>query len=348
MNVFIPAKKDINPFFDEIMFHSKHHFIFGEFEEYSTSYKTVLIHWPEQLFNWKEPTVKELENLQENIKIWKQHSKLVYVVHNLQPHNAKTLNFSKLYNLILRNCDIMVHFGAYSHKLYAKEYPEAAHQIIYHPLYEKSYKIYTKEFARKKLNIKKDALVIIAPGSIRNEAEKKIVLNAFKKLKIKKKTLIIPRMLEFDLTFKGRVFLKRFIDVKKWFNIYKKWIYKKPTYYFNYNFLENDNLSLLMSASDIVFIPRIKILNSGNVFLALTFQKLMIGPNQGNLTEFFELFKLPYFNPQKDTTIHKALNDVVNLYKGEAYKYDTNLLQKFKPLVIAEQWDQLIDIQSKG
>ena len=80
MEVFIPALKDGNPFFDEIMFHSKNTFIFDNYKNYSPSYKIVLIHWPEQLFNWKEPSVDNLKELSAAIKLWKQSSKIIYLV----------------------------------------------------------------------------------------------------------------------------------------------------------------------------------------------------------------------------------------------------------------------------
>ena len=111
--------------------------------------------------------------------------------------------------------------------------------------------------------------------------------------------------------------------------------------------MEQDELSLLISASDIVLIPRIKILNSGNVFLAMTFKKIMIGPKQGNLREIFEMMNLPSFNPANKTSIKMAVQNAFSLVKNNAFAYDPELLQKFAPAVIAEQWDQLLNEKSK-
>lgn len=345
MNVFIPAKKEANPFFDEIMKYSKHTFIFESYKKYDDVYKIVLIHWPEQIFNWIEPSLEQLQELSNNITIWKRTAKIIYVVHNLERHYGMTENFNKLYQLIEDNCDCMVHMGSYSCNLFKTRYLNKQHQIINHPLYENSFKVYSKEVARKKLNIAKDAIIIIAPGTIRNDEESKLVLNSFKKIKNKKKILIVPRMLpfEFPFEFKGRTYLKRFVDVKKHYIAFKKWQYAKSNYIFNYSFLSRDNLALLMSASDIVFIPRIKILNSGNVFLAMTFNKIMLGPNQGNLTEIFNQFKLPYFDPNNKNSISKAMKLAVNLVENEHFKYNVDLLNEFKPLNIAKQWDNLIE-----
>ena len=348
MNVFIPALKDKNPFFDEVMLHSKHTYIFDIYKNYKPTYKVVLIHWPEQIFDWKEPSNDELIELESAIDIWKQKSKILYVIHNIERHFGMTENFRKLYQIIVDNCNTMIHMGNYSSNLFKDKYPSKKHQIINHPLYQNSFTIFSKDEARKKLNISKDAVVIIAPGAIRNKEESKLVLNAFRGLKTKNKVLIVPRMLpfEFPFEFKGRTFLKRIIDIKKYYLSFKDWQYKKPTYYFNYNFLEQDDLALLMSASDIVFIPRIKILNSGNVFLAMTYKKVMLGPNQGNLTEIFKLFKLPYFNPKEKSSISKAMSDAFLLFNENKFKYDAILLNKYSPAVLANEWDTLINAQT--
>lgn len=349
MKVFIPAKKDLNPFFDEIMEHSKHQFVFGSFDDYKRSCKIVLIHWPEQLFGWKEPSLEQLNDLTQHITNWKKNAKIIYVVHNLEKHKGMNPVFRKLYDLIESNCDCMLHFGEFSQQLFLKKIPKKQHVVIYHPLYKNSFTTFSKEYARKKLSIQKKALVIVAPGAIRNKNERKLVLKAFKRIKKKGKVLIVPRMLPFELPFdfKGRIFLKKFIDVNALYSkLIKKLFYRKPTYMFNEKFLSEEELSLFMAAADIVLLPRIKILNSGNFFLGLTFQKIIVGPAVGNLTEMLELFKLPYFNPQNKDSIDGALQDAITLFEEGNFTYDENLMQQFEPSQIAQQWDQLFEAET--
>lgn len=342
MNVFIPSKKDANPFFDEIMFHSKNTFVFDNYKNYNPSFKVVLIHWPEQLFDWNEPTIENLVELKNEIKLWKKHAKIIYVVHNLERHYGMTPQYTALYNLIESNCSFMVHFGKYSCALFKFKFPSIVHKVIQHPLYKKSFEIYDKSYAREHLNIGKNEVVIIAPGSIRNIEERKMILKLFKNIPQKNKVLIVPRMywVRFKHEFKGRALLKKVFDVKKIYETYiNKKKYKNSQYKLGYQFLKNEELSLLMSAADIVFIPRIKILNSGNVFLGLTYKKIIVGPRVGNITEVLDMFEFPSFEPNNSKSIRKALNEALKMDRSKEKCYNND---SFKPIVIAKQWDDFL------
>ena len=344
MKIFIPALKDANSFFDEISIHSKHTFVYGNYTEYNETYKIVLLQWPEQLFAWKEPTSLELINFEKSIKNWKNNSKIIHIAHNLERHFGMTPKFEKIYRIVQENCDVMVHFGDFSFNLFSEKYPDKLHKIINHPLYEKTFKVYDKKYAREKLNIKQDSVVIIAPGSIRNIEERQMILNSFKNIPTKNKVLIVPRMfwLNFQYEFKGRTLLKKVFDIKKVYETYineKK--YKKPQYILGYKFLKNKELSLLMSAVDIVLIPRINILNSGNLFLGLTFKKIIIGPKVGNIEEVLDTFDFPKFNPKNPKSISDALIKGIDLLKTENKIYKNVSLSKYKPKAIAEKWDHL-------
>ena len=347
MEVFIPALKSINPFFDEIISYSKNTFVFDDFKSYNSSFKTVLIHWPEQLFKWKEPTEEDLVKLIEAIKLWKQHAKILYVVHNLERHYGMTPQFRALYDLVESSCDKMIHFGGVSKELMQNKYPLKQHSIIFHPLYKKSYRIYEKQYAREELGIDENALVIFVPGIIRDNEESKMVIKAFKAINKKNKVLLASRILkkEFSQDFKGRTFLKKHlkIDVKGIYENYVDGLYKKPQYYFNYNFLELDEFSLMLSTADIVFIPRKKILNTGNVFLGMTFKKIIIGPDRGNLTEVLQKLKMPLFNPDDSNSIQKALQKAIEIFESKAYNYDDNILKEYDPAILAEQWDEVLN-----
>ena len=346
MDVFIPALKDTNPFFDEIMRYSRYNFIFDDFKAFKNSYKTVLIHWPEQIFKLEEPTKKELQELAACIDLWKQHAKIVYVVHNLERHLGMTRLFSKLYQLIETNCDEMIHFGAYSKNLMQQKYPLKQHTVIFHPLYKNSFKIYEKETARKALGIKKNGLVIFVPGNMRNNLEKKLILKSFHSISEQNKVLLVSRMFidKFSIIFRDRYFFKRRfkINFKSLYGKSLDLLYTKPTYFFNYTFLEAKEFSLMVSAADIVFVPRIKILNSGNVFLAMTYQKIMIGPDKGNVSETLKKLKMPLFNPKDSNSVKKALEDAIYLHKSAENHYDANILSEYAPKVIAQQWDAVL------
>jgi hypothetical protein len=343
MKVFLPFKKDLNPYLDEIQRYSQHTFVYENYKNYTAAYNIVNIHWPEAIFDWLEPTDMQLKDLQNAISKWRMNSHIVYTKHDDERHKGMTPNFVRLFELVEQNTDVFIHLGHYSKELYQDKYPKAKHKLVFHPLYENSFNIYSKKEARDRLNIDMDALVIIAPGSIRNFAERKMILLAFKNLTIKKKVLISTNMRsEIKYDFRGRVKLKKIFDLRNYVvNKFKK-RYHPPRYFFTYERLNTNDLSLRMSAADIVLIPRIKILNLGNLFLGLTFNKIVVGPAAGNIKEQLKLLKMPVFNPNSISSVTEALVKGIVLFNSNYVIPDTDL-NKFKSVNVAQEMDAIFD-----
>ncbi len=347
MKVIIPGIKEqnANPFFEEIIRYSKFDFIYQTAAEITPGKNNpILFQWPELIFNWAEPTFNQLDELEIMIKEWKLKTKIIYLVHNERRHFGVTPQFERLYQIVESAADIMVHFGRYSQTKFSKKYPFKEHVIISHPLYFTSFQKTSKVAARKKINIPEDRVVLIAPGRIRNEQERSLLLKAFKYFPSKRKTLIAPFMIRkpSKVEFRGRHLLKKLFDIKKF--IEKRGNdFKPPKYYVGYNFSKAEDLSLLMSAADAVIIPRIEILNSGNVFLALTFNLPVIGPAVGNVGEVLKDFNLPVFDPAYSGSIKMAIKELDKNCIQDAKNYNIKSLQKYTPKSIAKKWDALID-----
>lgn len=344
MKIFTPAQKDANSFFDEITFHSELEYVYGTLGDDTTSYEIILIQWPEQIFDWKEPNDDQLTFLSQQIKKWKKHSKIIYIVHNEKPHLGMTTQFQKLYDLIESSNDIALHFGTYSKKRLQKKYPNSKHSIIHHPLYKRSFPSYTKEEARKELGIDMRREVMIAPGKIRNLKERNLVLNAFANIKNSNRTLIVPSMFwkQSTLEFKGRQRLKSIFDVKTWIEKKMNGTYSPPTYMFHYGFMKANQLALSVAASDVVFLPRIHTLNSGNMYLGLTYKKINVGPETGNITEELKNFDFPTFQPENPESIQRAIERGFELSKRVDVLYESFHLEAYEPKNIALQLDQII------
>lgn len=345
MEVIIPGSKNNfkNIFFDEVMKLSEFNFIFKNWNEINTDEDFfILFHWPEIIFNGIEPTLNQLLDFERKLKVLKRKSTILYLVHNTTKHTGTTKIYRELYKIIEHESDIMIHFGLFSQGFYQEKYALKKHVIIKHPLYSYPFKLENKCEVRTKLDIPQDRIVIIAPGQIRNFKERNLVLRFFKYFPEKRKTLIIPYMKRrvSNIDFKGRIWLKKIIDIKK---IHESFLnfYPQPKYFFNYEFNSSEKLSLLMNASDIVIIPRLKILNSGNVFLAMTFRKLMVGPNQGNLQEELIKFNCPVFNPKDNQSVKAAAIQIHDKIKSGA-KLNEALIKEYNPTLIANQWDSLL------
>lgn len=338
--VFLPVSEITNPFFDEIIKETKTtQYNFGSLDEDVSGFDAVLIHWPESLFNWKEPSLDEINELRHTLKKWKQKLKIVHVVHNEHPHNRNTENFKQLYHLILISSDVVVHLGEYSKKKYELEYPKAEHIVLEHPLYASSLQVFDKEFARKKLGIQNNEFMIIVAGSIRTLNERKLILKSFSRLKAKNKLLVVPRMFRVKIKpFKGYYKLRKLLPVDQIHSFFVNKEYSKK-YKFDYRFIKEEELSLLMSAADVLFIPRLTNLNSGNTFLGLTYKKLIVGPNNGNTAEFLDRHRMLSYDVKNTNSISVALNKAHKIYKD--YKIQDTEIAYLHPKEIAHKWDQL-------
>lgn len=342
MKVFLPFQQDLNPYLDEITRYSENEYYYGSFNDYNSSFEVVNIHWPEAIFNWMEPSDEQLSELETHILNWKKESILVYNKHDFQRNKGTTPNFTRLFDLIESQTDIFIHLGKFSHEYYSEKYPEAGHEIVLHPLYRKNFKVSDKSEARANLKIDEDALVIIVPGNIRSYQERDLILKSFKNLNTPDKVLICTNIhSEIRLDFPGRIKLKRLVDVKK--QLVKKFRskYKPPEFIFTYNRIPDDELALKMSASDIVLIPRRNNLNSGIFFLALSYNKIVVGPECGNIEEQLNDFGFPTFNPRSFSSVRIAIAKGVEL-RNSGFKIAENKLKKYEPEVIALKMDQVL------
>lgn len=339
MKIFLPSQNP-HAYLQEVQRYSVNSYHFRELKSFDPSLKIVNIHWPEELFNWYEPSVEELEKLERIIEEWKTAAKIVYTKHDVLRTKGNTPLFNRLYKIIEKNTDVFIHLGEFSRDFYQDKYPYAKHEIIYHPLYKNSFKKYEKEEARKKLGIDKKAIVVIAPGNIRHSVERQIVLKAFRKLNIKNKILICTNMRnELGFNFPGRVRLQKVFDVQKF--VKERFItnHQPPDYIFNYSPMSAKEISLRMSAADVVLVPRIELLNSGIVFLGASYDKVVVGPRTGNITEQLEEQNLPVFNPYSISSVTEALSEGVELYLNGNFHWKN--MEKYQPEFVAKEYDRI-------
>ncbi|SDR69124.1 hypothetical protein SAMN04488552_0535 [Christiangramia echinicola] len=333
----------MHPYLKEISLFSKYGFINGRLEDVNEDIKIINVHWPEAIFGWSEPTEEELDRLEMQISECKKTAKLVYTKHDYLRNKGTTKNFTRLFKIIEENSDAFIHLGEKSKSIYQKLYPSAIHTRIYHPLFKNTFQTFTKEEARNTLGIQKDAFVIIVPGQIRTHKERDMILKAFKGLEFKKrqKVLIATNMrTELRYDFPGRVRLKPFFDFQNFFKERFKGSHTPPTFYFNYSHLDEKEYSLRFSASDMVLIPRINILNSGNIFLGLALNKIVVGPGIGNMEEILKQNGLPVFNPDSHRSIKSAIEEGIKLSNSKEFEFSNT--HEYDPEIIAREYDDFL------
>lgn len=278
------------------------------FWESDSDYDIIHFQWPEEVVGWNCNDISVIDRLKERILYFKQKgSKFIYTRHNTSPHYSNSI-IEKTYKVIEENSTIIVHMREYSLKQFKLEYPDSSNVVIQHHIYENTYnENITKEEARKKLNIPKNGFVITAFGKFRNTEEKKMVLKAFIKARIKNKYLLAPRFFPFYKKPPYNNGLKRFlsqmgyfiiIPLCRLFHIQGKSVDE---------IINHDELPYYISSADIVFIQRKEILNSGNIPLAFLFKKVVIGPDIGNVGELLHKTGNPTFDPNNTSSIISAI-----------------------------------------
>jgi len=285
------------------------------------SYDIVHLHFPEYISYEIEACIKGdstpgiLSQLQERLSFWKERAPLIVTRHVLLPHHRQNMLFQDLYEMVYRYADAVVHFGKASIEEYHKRYQEKIdidnqlHRVIPHHNYESLPNTITREQARDKLGIRQDANVIMLFGAMRNEWERTVALNTFKNLKVKHKVLLVSRWRE-------RLANVRWVRLKYLLRDLTRLYYQiHPQYYFNYEFVEEDDIQLYAKAADVFFVPRGHVLNSGNMITGFTFGNVVVGPDSHDVGELLRETGNPVFDPDSPDTAVAAVEEGIRLAK---------------------------------
>lgn len=350
MEVFIPHLKDRNIYLDEIIYYSECNFIYGDFNAYKDTYEIVNIHFPEAIFGWTVPTYEQLRDLEEQIIMWKKESKIVYTLNDSESHYNEKNNFNDLFKLIHKYADGVIHLGNYSLKTYKNLFSEnCKHTIIYHPLYERLLNDFKAESFEEKFKLDlSDKYVVSVIGEIRSVEEVKFIFKVFKSIAVKNKFLIVPNMFPFLRlpAYLPYRFRKIYRKIKEFLFCYP--LISKQ-YFFNFKFIEYSNMIDLVKRTDLMIIPRIKSLNSGNIYLGISFDKPMIIPKGGNQTEIAAFLNFPLLD-LKNNNFKEIINSLFRLYDNGFFKNEDYLQnkEKFRPFVIASQYDDFFNNMSNN
>lgn len=288
-----------------------------------SNYDLLFFQWPESIFNWdsKQIELKKIALHFEDIK--NKGIKTVITCHNLHPHNNDKLT-SELYNFLYSQVDAIHHMGEYSYIFMKKKFPHKFHFIVPHHIPQRDAKHFiSSKIAKQQLNIPEKSIVISSFGAFRNREEVELFINLAKHFWFKGITFLAPR-LPIGYLYNGKRFDKSFVFI---YNRIFNYLLRIRTA----GFLTDKDLELWLSASDIVFIQRKDILNSGNIPLAYSAGKIVVGPDRGNVGEIIRGTGNFVFDPFKRTTIKSAMKSAINALQNgnELGKNNKNIATKY-------------------
>lgn len=292
-----------------------------DFWQGNESYDIIHFQWPEEAVGWNCTDESAIGRLKQRIDFFKASgSRFVYTRHNACPHYSNPV-IKQAYDVIESCSDLVVHMGKYSEEEFKKKYPGSRNVVIPHHIYEDTYdETISREEACKRLALPADRMIITAFGKFRNREEISMVLNSFTSFQDKKKLLLAPRMLPFSKHSGQRNLLKRFLSLCGYYFVPPLLRLKGVRAGANGELIDNDELPYYIAASDILFVQRKQILNSGNIPLAFLFRKVVIGPDTGNVGELLRKTGNPTFSPDDNSSIVHALEQakiLVEQNKGE-------------------------------
>lgn len=294
-----------------------------DFWEKDERYDIIHFQWPEEVVGWNCHYPDKVEQLRRRIAYF--HSlgtRFVYTRHNIVPHYINPV-LRHAYEVIESCSDTVVHMGRFSQIDFQGRYPDSNNVIIPHHIYEDTYdENISRSEARRKLNIPEDRFVITAFGKFRNNGEIRMVLKSFLRLRMSKKFLLAPRMLPFSAKPKHGSAWKRALSYAGYHLVPQLLKLRNIRAGANEELIDNSDLPYYIAASDVIFVQRKRILNSGNVPLAFLFRKVVVGPDTGNVSELLRITGNPTFEPENIATIVRALKQARKL--SEAGKGEKN------------------------
>ncbi|WP_139227575.1 glycosyltransferase family protein [Sphingobacterium wenxiniae] len=257
----------------------------------SVDYDVVHIQWPEELFKWRKISEADLLRLNKRIAYLKNRgTKLVATLHNKAPHRKGDLD-EKLYNIVYKHVDAVVHLGSYSQSFY----PNVMNVVIPHPNYNPVIKVNPEDEKQK------ECITYLSFGKIRSVEEERQLIEAFLLMKDADTKLIIVNSLVGVNKYRIRQAIKK---IK--YRLYLRSLKRKNIVLITHR-LSDDEINHYFNESDVVIVPRVDSLNSGVVFMGFSFGKVVVGPRIGNIKEYLDINSNPTFEPLNIFSIEKAL-----------------------------------------
>lgn len=245
---------------------------------------------------------KDLERVIEQAKL--AGTRIAITCHDLEPLVENEENKRK-YELLYEKADIIHHMGLYSYKIFCQRYPEKHHFIAHHPIY---YDILAKGMdksdCRKRLGLPAEARIVLAFGQFRNDAEILLFLNQRKN--IPSDVLLFAQRIETGRLYNGIRFDKTFHCIRR-----RLWLHHS-NFMYGQQRVDESLIPCYFTAADIVFLQRKKILNSGNLPLAFSAGKPVVGPNVGNVGEILKESGNYTFDPNDENSVSMALNHALS------------------------------------
>jgi beta-1,4-mannosyltransferase len=278
--------RDLNPY--QFLLYSEMCYKSVKVDEFSLKnvvlkrYEVIHVHWPESNKLRKSFTIGLLYaailiSLLKYAKLRGAH--IVWTVHNELPHEVKHPKLTKkFFSIFKKLVDGFIFLNKASHD---NLFPELNCQtdklgaVIPHGHYRGFYKNnFNQRQARAKLDIDENKKIILYFGQIRPYKGIDTLIRVFNSSKLEDTILLIcGASSDSNSEFTSQLLESSSDSVR-----------------FDLRFIPDDQLQIYFNAADLVVLPYKQILNSGTIFLALSYSKPVLIPEFEGLKELQKLF----------------------------------------------------------
>jgi beta-1,4-mannosyltransferase len=266
----------------------------------------VHFHWPDGYINqvnllkaWQRLIVFVAVLLVLKVK----HTKIVWTVHNITPHDAYHPKFSRRFlDWFINRCDGFIFMSDANQASFLQRYtPPLGSQwaLIPHGHYRNSYPpALDKTIAQQQLKIPDGNKVLLFFGMIKPYKNIPSLMQVFNNADLKSHVLVIAGNVE-------NSDLRAQLDQLR-----------SPQTHLLLGFIPDEKLSLYLSAADYIILPYKAILNSGALLLALSFNKPVIAPHMGAIVSMQRELGTQWVYSYADDLTPTSLRDAIATLDG--------------------------------
>lgn len=272
----------------------------------------IHLHWPEILVTgllpgpFSESRVEQhhIDRLVQLLKGWKRRgSRILMTLHNEEPHVDRSDLTRELYRELYALADGFVHMGRASEAMLKQNHPEEVRGkpgfLIPHGDYSYFPRDRSRQECREELGIAPDTRLILAFGAIRTQDELELGIDAFNRAAIPDSLYMMVGKLPYPFRSNPKHFTVR----RK---LYLNRLKRRPIQAIE-RAVPSNEVQLYLKSADLLFIPRIRALNSGNIALGFTFGKVVVGPEYGVIGEQLAETGNPQFDPDRPESVRASL-----------------------------------------
>lgn len=271
-------------------------------------------------FNWFEKAENKKQYIFKCLLLSLLHMtgrKIIYTVHNKQPHNIGNSSLSlKMMKKLSDKADVIIGLCPDTQEVLSAINPQAKDKlrVVLHPNYISNYDLNNKENYKNKFGFADDDTVFLFIGAVSKYKNIEYIIDAFKRIDNPKIKMLIagrPSSEEYSKSLKERIGDNKNIVC-------------------DFRYVPDEEMMAYYNTADLVVLPYSKesSLNSGAVYLSFSLKKTVICPDIGTINALSDSSFVYSYSYEKDEEHFERLCETIgNACKD--FEKDPKVFEKY-------------------